>query len=591
MKKNLIVFLLFASFIVFGLNIKAKEKNCTINELNQGVYFNSDLIISEEEYEYKINNIKYEQNCYVVVGSVVDNNITDEHLEDYITYPYVAYYNEYGKVFGTIDKTLGHGEYKDAIIVENEIIVIGSFETSTDCTQLVVSRFNKNGNVNGRYKTSGNYSTFGERICFQDNNYYLVGITNATNLGGECLDVHNKICVLKLNADFNFVKIIYINNSMLSTFYDAVFGYGYIYLYCTLKGEGDFNVNKIEGSKIVVSIDENLNVDGYTRIYNSNIKLVGYDNGVILISYGDDLKSVNITKYSRDMKEIKQTMPFTLTDTIESVAMNSSLYYEDIVLVITVHNQKGFYNLIYRMNDEARILDETSYELNNNNMNVSKIFYDNGYYLLFGYDQYRYGKKIMYVFTNESNNCYFNGNLGNTELGELDTSVYGKYNQDVIYSYSDIIINTVREVTVPLKLSVKDKGVYDRKVTLEFNGTGYLNGEAIPNGYMVDKVGNYILEIKGKNITTYITFEVANLCIKENNINNELVNINVEDTKKISTIDGNSESKLVNESYTLISENTLQNMNNKYYYILIFVAVGITCGLLIPLERIGKKDE
>lgn len=586
--KKVIVILLFVLLVAFPLFVKADEEY-ELNELYDGIYLNSNLMISDEEYDYEIENIIYKNDCYVVVGSVLDDNLTEDHLEDYVTYPYIAYYDKYGKVWSTVDKTAGHGVYKDAVILDNEIVAVGSFETSEDYTQMLISKFNMNGNANSRYKTSANKSTYGNNIYYENNYYYVVGLTNATDLGGECNEAYQKIYAMKLDKAFNFVSILYINNSSPSRINDVTFGSELIFIYCTLSGTGDFILGST--GTLIVSINKGMFIENYESIILlGNVKITAVEDGLAIITYSNTTDTIKINKYDRDLQLKNSVMPYSESYELISLAFNN-VNYNNLLLTCTIDNHLDVYNEIKRFNKSIGLLNDVKLNVDNYEMKVNKCYYDNGYYYFFGVTNYRFGKKVMFVNV-DNEECYFNGVKGTKTLSELDTSIYGKHYQTITYNYNDITIKTSKSVDVPLTSSIVNKGKYDRQVVLEFNGTGYLNNKKINSGYVVSTNGTYVLEVRGIGVTTYLVFEVTNLSIEEENYDGNLTTIIKEDVKEIiSPTEDESGNNKVRESYNLKELDSITTINNTYFYIIIFVIVGTLIGFLIPLERIGKKNE
>ena len=118
--------------------------------------------------EYTIKKICKHDEGFIVVGDTRDTEEIAFHVEFFVTYPYIAYYNDDGLVWSYVDKQIGYGNYMDAVVVNNEVVAIGSYETGDGTSKLLLTRFNQFGNVKSRVEFDANKSTFGYRILYDN---------------------------------------------------------------------------------------------------------------------------------------------------------------------------------------------------------------------------------------------------------------------------------------------------------------------------------------------------------------------------------------------------------------------------------------
>ena len=84
-----------------------------------------------------------------------------------------------------------------------------------------------------------------------------------------------------------------------------------------------------------------------------------------------------------------------------------------------------------------------------------------------------------------------------------------------------------------------ENGIYEPGYKVEFNGTGFLNGEEINNGFIVNDIGKYLLAIYGiNNEKEVINFEIDDLTINpiSNNYNFKIKDIEIIKTVKVNDL-------------------------------------------------------
>ena len=81
-------------------------------------------------------------------------------------------------------------------------------------------------------------------------------------------------------------------------------------------------------------------------------------------------------------------------------------------------------------------------------------------------------------------------------------------------------------INIDLKKNVENEEVYQTGYKLSFNGYGKLNGEEINDGFIVEDIGKYLLEIEGENVEKeLVSFTISQLSI--NSIPMEKVDLEV----------------------------------------------------------------
>lgn len=589
MKKVIIFLIVFGLAIVF-FEAKTSGLELTGDELENGFFYEEITNINKEEYEYEINKICRHENGYIVVGKAEDTNIEVMHLNFYITYPYIAYYNKDGLVWSYLDRTIGHGEYTDAVVVNGEVVAIGSYEIGDEVARLLTTRFNSSGNVKARVEFDADRTTFGHSILYENHSFYLVGTTNATHFLVDTNSLVDKIFILKLSEEFQKEKIRFIHNSDYSHVINACMANGIIYLFGRLSGDGEYNIETMIPVDVLFAIDTSFNNIDYTSISRDKYGMIACnEEGVYVIKSNDNLNSLQIFEYSERLEYVKQVAPFTSSNhLVTGISVSSSDIHEPVSIFITSSNGDSYDNYL-SIGLGLDIKSKVTRMSKNENRAGGVFNLDGAYYLFSNINETNDVTKLIYI-NQVDGVCYCNGELCQGNAEEIDTSIYGTYNRKVTYSYHGLEINNYEPYIVPIRISIKDHGIYDREVKLEFNGIGYLNNEPIDSGYVVTKEGQYILEVRGKDEKKYFTFEVRKLAIDENSINLEEVSISFsKNSGVISKSASQSSEGFPNNNITL--NNFSSEDNNNYTAIIIVALAGVFLGLFIPFERMHRKNK
>ena len=179
MKRILIIYSLFIFVWLFSpFKVKAIEPEK--EELRTGFYYEEETNILNETYNDSIRKLCPYESGFVVAGSGKDDDALIPHLDFFTNYPYVALYDENGKVWSALDKAIGFGEYRSAVVVGDEVIAFGCYEDGTGKVKLLLTCFNKYGNVKTRVTFDDDKSSFGDFILYENNHYYIVVTTNET---------------------------------------------------------------------------------------------------------------------------------------------------------------------------------------------------------------------------------------------------------------------------------------------------------------------------------------------------------------------------------------------------------------------------
>ena len=590
MKKVLVVFYLFIFVWLFSpFYVRAIEPEK--EELREGFYYEEEANILNEAYDLNINKVSPYENGFVVTGSGKDDDAIIPHLDFFINYPYVALYDENGMVWSTLDKTIGFGEYRSGVVVGEDVIAFGCYEDGSGKVKLLLTCFNKYGNVKTRITFDDNKSSFGYYILYEDGYYYLVGTTSANHFLVDTNDMAEKIFILKMNSNFQKEKIIFLHNKDNSQLYDACICNHYLYVYGRLSGTGEYENEAPYSVDALFSIDDSLTYIEHKMITHfKHMKIGANGDGVYLFSSSNNLDNLKITEYSERLEHVGVSHPYVNKSMkIENITIGSSISAGPISLYAVCENNNKYYEVFSSIDLHIEINTTLSREILNKDESAA-ISFTKGYFNLFSnLNTTKNIKKIIYI-KEDNSGCYCNGVKAEKEVVELDTSVFGTYKQNVIYHYHNLDIYTYQDLVIALNVSIVDKGIYDREIKLLFNGEGYLDSEKINNGYVLNEEGRHVLVINGKGETKTFTFEIKKLTIDEEEFSSDNLDVNYLKDSGTKTSGNNNPNDSYSSSSLRLNHFDTEGEAN-YYIVIVFVLVGLLLGIFLPFEKIFKKGK
>lgn len=199
------------------------------------------------------------------------------------------------------------------------------------------------------------------------------------------------------------------------------------------------------------------------------------------------------------------TVIFTIDQTAPKVTgvADKGLYNQDVLITFnegtatlnaeafeggTVVSKEGKYTLI--VTDEVGNETTIQFTIDKTAPTITGVS-DNSYY----------NKDVTIEFNNET--ATLNGESFESGTKVSEEGTYTLVIKDK--AGNQTVVNFTIDKTAPEVNGVKDKGLYNHDVTVEFNELGaLLNGESVPSGVVVSKDGNYTLTVTDKagNVTT-----------------------------------------------------------------------------------------
>lgn len=580
--------LLCMSIFCFGfVETKALEDDASnveeeyfynIEELEKGVHLNEEIFIINDGFKYQMNNIIIGNDCFLVCGEYQSELSYQTRFFD--TFPYLAFYQNNTLKWKIKTDFYGHGRFISGVILEDRIIVAGTFENKIQIKQIGIFEISFNGDILNYYISNGNNNSDCENVYAFCGNYYITGETEATDLGYGKVENVRHILVMAFNEKLNNFNNLYLSNDQSSKLYQTVCSDDKIFLFGQITGDGYFENNR--SNNLIFVVSERLDLDMCKQVTeDQTAKLLAINDEIILFEYDADPSKIKAVIYGYGLNEQKEqylNLSFNVYK-IESFTTYYSTLENKVLIGCTISNNNKYYDLLTLLDDNLNILYSVEVDKKDNSLltNCSII---GGELFSFGtFNDDIYGRRVMNVEVS-NNECYFNGIKGEKIVKQVTENIFGIYDQEISYRYKNFLIKTFDKYSIKPKCSIKDKGVYQKGFSLEFNGIGYLNGEKIESGYQITENNNYLLEVKGKDQSVYYSFVVKDLSIEEKYIQNQVL--------EIKEVIDKTDLEDKKEDYYLNIDSGKKN--NSFYVVAIFIGIGLISGLLIPIERISRRN-
>jgi len=307
-----------------------------------------------------------------------------------------------------------------------------------------------------------------------------------------------------------------------------------------------------------------------TEFINVNKMMINYNGKFCLVTQNTDF-SLLFELYGNGLSK-KET--FTYFDYVLKNKITSFEVYkkEDTLTIFLESENQEEYSYNFTIKDENEVIYEKSYQTENK---LEFIFYDN--YVI---NYIENNKLIQNSYLKKNCKDIYINNIKCHSVKVSETS--GSYGEKIeIYEArgNDFVIRYLVKEQVDLKVNIKNYGVYDMGVRLEFNAIGYLNGELIESGYEIEKEDKYLLELIGNSgEKEVIYFTVTNL-VQDEFKEKVYPDYNIEISKIYSR----------NESNSTMFENNLKLekvvVEFDYYYLLVFGIIGVLFGMIMRRKK------
>ena len=548
----------------------------SLEELEKGISLNEDIFLANDGFDYKMNNVIIGKNQYLICGEFESEQKYPTRF--FTTFPYLAFYQNNSLKWKIKTDFYGHGKFISAVLLEDKIIAVGTFESELQVKQIGIFEISYNGDILNYHMTKGNDNSECENVYAYKEFYYVTGVTQATNLGYGNVENINHILVMIFNKDLENFDNLYLSNDQNGRLYQSFFGGNSIFLFGEINGDGYFDNEK--SNKILMCVSERLDLDMYKTVnHNENSQIIAIKDEAMFFEYDTDPSKIKVTTYGFGLEEKKEqilNLAYNVYQ-IESFKAYYSIAEDKVIIGSTLKNNKTYYDLLAVLNNKLEVLYTIDVKKEDNSLLEFCSLLDGELFSFGTYQKNLYGRKVMNVKVVD-NECYFNGIKGEKIVKQIEETIFGTYPQEINYCYQDYKIITYGSYRIELECTIKDGGIYQKGFALEFNGNAILNGETINSGYLINENGNYLLRIDGKDETVYFSFTVKDLSIEEQTVKTNNLIIKEESKKPLESTEVNYDSNIVNYQKQEITKLSF-----------LFIGIGLILGIIIPFEKVGRK--
>lgn len=567
--------LLTSAFLFFATNVNAKV--ITTEEAYQT---EEEKEIITEDGLLEGYNYFHEHNEIIDFEKIVVNKIENLNSDEFIilggikegtkTYPYACYYKNNDLVFQKGYTELQEGEFSDFTILEDRIAVIGSVKNDFDCYGVIIMEISFKGEILKKQTFNSDRDSYGYKIMNVGNFYYFVGKTYASSFEGVNSEGSTSLIygnILKNN--FNNYDIMLLGNSGGVIYHDSICISNEIFILATSYGKGYFTSNNEDEFLMLIKTDYQLGQPIYISLKkeetNKKYKMTEYSGNLLLASQQGDYL-IKFDLFDLELNKIKSFNyeDLDLPSRIEDFYLETNDEYIGLSVVsdenhgtVILKNDERIY---YKYNKKSFDFQLIDFQYRNHILNYYT--FENGKHHLF--NEFCLQKISENIFVNGIHLSKEKVSDGNNEFGE--EFVYYKI------EFDNIVIYYKERLVVPLKVNIKNFGIYDQGIVLEFNGKGYLNGVEIESGYKVMKEDKYLLELYSNNQNKEsIYFTVSDLTedIEEKEF---IKNYELE----LEKINEKNESTFVMFANDLIIEPIKKEYD--YFYLILFLIFGMIVG-------------
>lgn len=425
-----------------------------------------------------------------------------------------------------------YGRYNYGYLHDNNLIVTGIVYNADNnyINTIVIFEITKDRQIIKTREISSDKSCYCHGMYLYENNIYLVTTTsgNKFDYSKYKQDYDNRLVILKL--DYSTFKIVDgVANEQLSNFYVVGTSFYNMRIAINIGYKTNITVNNVIMTNCIYEYNDNLEfINNY--YYNGQYKdyigfqLTNKDVCIYAIDNWNNNKCVNIQylNYGVDIKNIYLELEnqYSIND-VKVISINENDIYFCLKNRELNNNQFIGFAKVNSING-VKYFSKTPEQISILSSKIS-----NGYII----NTYKKNNKIYYksfnlieILTknNNENDIIISKksvivNTISTEkyqyINNTNENIFGMYiNKNRLIDHFGVKYYLCDITNIPLKTNVESDEVYQIGYKLSFNGYGKLNGIEIDDGFIVNDIGKYLLEIDGENVEKMvISFEISNL--------------------------------------------------------------------------------
>ncbi|MGD9887587.1 MAG: hypothetical protein AB7T03_06500, partial [Bacilli bacterium] len=415
-----------------------------------------------------------------------------------------------------------YGLIRDAVITERGVAVIGDFDTPNQGRNIFICEYSISGQLLFKKEIAGENDDFAHRLFYINNTFYFISSSQSLHLDYEAVTPsENNIIVGLLSKDNNDdVSLIALGNQGKNTFLDVVFSNGQFFILANMKGDGYFNSYFNEVNYLgIITFDLSLNLIEWISLSSFSlgdiIKLQHYQQGIGLSSSYYAINRMQIFYFSNSLDfQFYKTM--TICEGNYQILDCFVFSCQEKILCLTKGLfEDALYWFLYLYDEDFQLLNFEKFSCDNILEKGINLTFDKEENIIVGsvIDNEKIIIKQFSLIKVEEITTGTNSSLtkrfrllinGFEEKGSLFENTvginpYGNYVNQYEFVTQQFRIILPTYLTFFLQTNIRSQETYDSGTKIYFNGKGFLNGNEIKTGHLLEDSGNYFLEVIGND--------------------------------------------------------------------------------------------
>ena len=415
-----------------------------------------------------------------------------------------------------------YGLIRDSVITERGVAVIGDFDTPNQGRNIFICEYSISGQLLFKKEITGENDDFAQRLFYFNNTFYFIASSQSLHGDFEAVgSSENNIIAGLLSKENNYeVSLIALGNNGKNIFQDVVFSNGQFFILANIVGDGYFTSHLNENNYLgIITFDLSLNLIEWASLspfsLGDIIKLQNYQQGIGISSSYFAINRMQIFYFSNSL-EYQFYKTLTICEGNYQILDCLVFSSQDKILCLT----KGFLEgelkwFLYLYDDAFQLLNVERFSCDNILEKSINLTFDNEENIMVGSVNENETLiikqlsliKVEEVITGTNSSLtkqyrlFINGfeEKGLIFENTVGINPFGQYvNKNEFVTQQFRIILPVY-LTFFLQTNIRSQETYDSGTKIYFNGKGFLNGNEIKTGHLLEESGNYFLEIIGNN--------------------------------------------------------------------------------------------
>ncbi|MGD9604888.1 MAG: hypothetical protein AB7V00_01870 [Bacilli bacterium] len=576
----------------------------SIDTLHEGISY-----IHKEEIaiDFSAKGIKKIDNEKTLVFGGKNNGYYPYQSQNETLFAYVALYVNGQIIWEKTINDLYYGLIRDAVITNRGIVLIGDYDTMNQGRNVFIHEYSLSGVLLDKIEFQGEGDDFAHRIFFENNALYFISSSQSVSLDYQNINCSgNNIIVGLLSFPNSQFSIIALGNEGKNVFFDALFLDSQFYLLMEFQGDGYFISGTNETDYLgIIAINCRLDVIEWISLSPYNLgnvkKILAFNDKIGLASVFYETSRMQIFYFSQILEYLYNETIIICDGNYQIRDYHVWAEQEKIIVMTKADNSLSQQWFLYLYDASRELINFEKFACENNLEKCVNLTIDEDQNIFFG-STINNEKVILTEFTLlktedvtiGSNICLstqqqllINGFIinGNLFKNSVDPNPYGLYTN--LYQFKTNQFNIILPFFFDFSFhsNIRHLETYDIGTIVNFNGTGFLNGEEINTGHIIEASGNYYLEIIGNNNEQKsIIFSIESLSEQNTSLVQDIAK--PEATIAESLVFSDNEEHFIQ---LITKEEVKSTISMEVYGAIMGALLGIMLGLFLSFKKVFRK--